>query len=318
MLTIGILAAELDVEVDQLVAGDGLAGALLEGVGAVAVVELGRGDVEREEDLLARLVAGVLDGLQDGFERGLGALELRREAAFVADGGAEALLLQHGLERVEGLGDGAQAFARRCRSPCGMIMNSWKSIGASECAPPLMTLAIGTGSTLAFGPPRYLNSGRPSASAAALALASETARMALAPSLDLVSVPSSLSMVRSTVSWSSASRPRSAGQDLLRDVLDGLGDAFAEVALLVAVAQFEGFVFAGAGARGHRRAAHRAAGQDHVNFHRGVTARIEDFTRLYVMDCAHKYVVFNSELRKSGKDSQSAPLTLDSLPFVSS
>ena len=49
-----------------------------------------------------------------------------------------------------------------------MIMNSWKSIGASECAPPLMTLAIGTGSTLAFGPPRYLNSGMPMASAAAL------------------------------------------------------------------------------------------------------------------------------------------------------
>ena len=45
--------------------------------------------------------------------------------------------------------------------PCGMIMNSWKSIGASECAPPLMTLAIGTGRTLAFGPPRYLNSGWP-------------------------------------------------------------------------------------------------------------------------------------------------------------
>ena len=37
-----------------------------------------------------------------------------------------------------------------------MIMNSWKSIGASEWAPPLMTLAIGTGSTLALGPPRYL------------------------------------------------------------------------------------------------------------------------------------------------------------------
>ena len=91
--------------------------------------------------------------------RVLDALQLGREAAFVADGGAEALLLQHGLEGVEGLGDGAQALAEGAASPCGMIMNSWKSIGASECAPPLMTLAIGTGSTLAFGPPRYLNSG---------------------------------------------------------------------------------------------------------------------------------------------------------------
>jgi len=61
-----------------------------------------------------------------------------------------------------------------------------------------MTFAIGTGKTLAFGPPRYLNSGWSSAAAAALAFGSDTARMAFAPSLDLVSVPSSSSMVRST------------------------------------------------------------------------------------------------------------------------
>src|SRR5260221_10569874 len=30
-------------------------------------------------------------------------------------------------------------------APLGMIMNSWKSIGASECAPPLMMFIIGTG-----------------------------------------------------------------------------------------------------------------------------------------------------------------------------
>src|SRR6266568_3161323 len=95
-------------------------------------------------------------------------------------------------------------------------MNSWKSIGASECAPPLMTLAIGTGRTLAFGPPRYLNRGWPTAAAAALALASDTARMALAPSLDLVSVPSSSSMMRSTASWSFASCPRSAGRAVVQ------------------------------------------------------------------------------------------------------
>ena len=138
-----------------------------------------------------------------------------------------------------------------------MIMNSWKSIGASECAPPLMTLAIGTGRTLAFGPPMYLNSGWPRQLAAALALASETARMALAPSLDLVSVPSSLSIVASTVSWSSASTPTERGGDLGVHVRDGLADALAEIALLVAVAEFDGFVFAGARARGHGGAARR-------------------------------------------------------------
>ena len=51
------------------------------------------------------------------------------------------------------------------------------------------------------------------------------------------------------------------GRDRFVDVLDRLGDAFAEVALLVAVAQFERFVFAGARAARDRRAADRAAGE---------------------------------------------------------
>ncbi len=41
-------------------------------------------------------------------------------------------------------------------APTGMIMNSWKSIGASECAPPFMMFIMGTGSTFALGPPMYL------------------------------------------------------------------------------------------------------------------------------------------------------------------
>ena len=64
-------------------------------------------------------------------------------------------------------------------------------MGASECAPPLMTFIIGTGKTLAFGPPRYLKSGMSSASAAAWAAARETPRMAFAPSFFLLGVPSS-------------------------------------------------------------------------------------------------------------------------------
>ena len=72
----------------------------------------------------------------------------------------KALFLQHGFERVK-ISVMARKPSLNVGKPFGMIMNSWKSIGASECAPPLMTLAIGTGSTFALGPPRYLNSGMP-------------------------------------------------------------------------------------------------------------------------------------------------------------
>ena len=38
-------------------------------------------------------------------------------------------------------------------APTGTIMNSWKSIGLSACAPPLMMFIIGTGNVRACVPP---------------------------------------------------------------------------------------------------------------------------------------------------------------------
>src|SRR5688572_28856682 len=74
-----------------------------------------------------------------------------------------------------------------------------------------MMFIIGTGSTLAFGPPRYLYRGTPSWAAAALATAMETARMALAPRTFFVELPSSASMAASIGAWCVAHRPRIAG-----------------------------------------------------------------------------------------------------------
>ena len=60
------------------------------------------------------------------------------------------------------------------------------------------------------------------------------------------------------------------------DVGDGLGDALAQVARLVAVAEFDRLVDAGAGARGDRGAAERAVGQDHVDLDGRVASAVED------------------------------------------
>ena len=54
-----------------------------------------------------------------------------------------------------------------------------------------MIFIIGVGRTFAFTPPKYWNKGIPSSSAAALTTAIETPRIALAPNLPLLSVPSS-------------------------------------------------------------------------------------------------------------------------------
>jgi hypothetical protein len=71
-------------------------------------VQLRGGDIERERDLLAGLVARPIDRLENDLDRLLVALQVRREAALVADAGRELPLDEHLLQRVEDLGAHAQ------------------------------------------------------------------------------------------------------------------------------------------------------------------------------------------------------------------
>ena len=84
------------------------------------------------------------------------------------------------------------------------------------------------------------------------------------------------------------------GEDFVGDVFDGFGDAFAEETALVAVAQFEGLVFAGAGAGGDSGAAGGAAGEEDVHFDGWVAAGIKDFARFDVRNSAHGFCDLDS------------------------
>ena len=90
----------------------------------------------------------------EDLERRLVGAEVGREAALVADRGAQARVVQRPLERVEDLGAHAQALGERAARRPGTTMNSWKSTLLSAWAPPLSTFIIGTGSTCAASPPR--------------------------------------------------------------------------------------------------------------------------------------------------------------------
>ena len=68
---------------------------------------------------------------------------------------------------------------------------------------------------------------------------------------------------------------------------DSLQHALAEIAALVAVAQFNRLVRAGAGARGHCGAAETAILQQHINLHRRVAPAVEDFAGVDVDDLGH-------------------------------
>src|SRR6185312_6112728 len=108
----GVLPAPFIPEGDHLFAGKLALVALLENVFVLfLVVELAGGRVERDGDLLAGLVAGLLDGGENHFH-GLGVrLERRCKAALVSDRGVVSLLLKNALQRVESLRGPAQSLA---------------------------------------------------------------------------------------------------------------------------------------------------------------------------------------------------------------
>ena len=120
-------------------------------------------------------------------------------------------------------------------APVGRIMNSWMSIGLSAWAPPLMMFIIGSGRVRAPTPPTYFQSGKPADCAAALAVARLTPRMALAPrrlfgrravELDHQGVEPALVLGLGA---------RQRVEQVAVDRGHGLGDALAEIAMLVAV-----------------------------------------------------------------------------------
>mmetsp|Transcript_6231 Transcript_6231/g.14183 ORF Transcript_6231/g.14183 Transcript_6231/m.14183 type:complete len:200 (-) Transcript_6231:309-908(-) len=89
-------------------------------------------------------------------------------------------------------------------APVGRIMNSCMASLFPAWLPPLMMLKAGTGRMSFVFPASsamYLNSGMSFSAAPALHTAMETARMALAPSLPLFSVPSSSLFMRSSIAF---------------------------------------------------------------------------------------------------------------------
>jgi hypothetical protein len=64
----------------------------------------------------------------------------------------------------------------------------------------------------------------------------------------------------------------------LADIGDRLGHALAEITGFVAIAEFDGFVFPGAGPAGNSGAAEDSSGELDVGFDGGIPAGIKDLT----------------------------------------
>ena len=109
----GILADPVAPEFRHLFGGAlGLVGFLEDVFLAGAIVELARRGIERDGNLLAGLVAGGGDGFENALERLFVGFQIGREAAFIADGGGIAVLLEHGLQVMEHFDAPAQRFVK--------------------------------------------------------------------------------------------------------------------------------------------------------------------------------------------------------------
>ncbi len=224
--------------------------------------------------VLAGLVAGGVDGLHDHLDGLLVAAEVGGEAALVADGRAEVLLLQHGLETVVDLGADAQRLL--------------EAAGADRHDHELLQVDVVVGVLAAVHDVHHRHRQREGVDAADVLVERQLERGGggvggrQRDAEDRVGAE--LGLVRRAVELDEHAVDEALvggvePDDLLGDhvvhVVDGGAHALAEVLTRV-VAQLDRLVLAGGGAGGHVGATDRAGLELDLDLDRGVAAGVED------------------------------------------
>ncbi len=261
---------------------------MLEHVGAVLEDLAGR-RVEGDEDVGAGLVAGRLDPGEDRLQRRLVGVEVRREAALVADGGREPLRGEALLQRVEDLGAHPQALreARRAGRHDHELLEVDRVVGVGAAVEHVhhrhrqqrrLAAAVELGQVAVE---RLAGVGR-----GGLGRGQRDAedRVGAQPALVGRAVELDHRLVEGALLGGACARQRRG--DLAVDVGDRARDALAGPGV-AAVAQLDRLELAGRGARGHRREAARAGLERHLDLDRRVAARVEDLAGVDGGDGAH-------------------------------
>ncbi len=250
---------------------------------ALFALPFGGGGVHRQDEVFARLVTGIFDGLQDVLDGIFIGLEVRCETAFVADGGGVAFRLQELLEGVEDFGAPAETFLEGGSADGHdhefLGVDGVRGMGAAvqdvhhrdretvavlAAEVTVQRDAKGRGSGFGGG-----DGDREDAVGAEVGFIFGAVGLQHG-GVDFIDVPG-------------IDTDNSFFDDSI-DVLDRFGDAFAAVAGLVPVAEFEGFEFTGGCAGGSGSSADRAVCQDDFSFDGGVTAGVDDLATDDVYD----------------------------------
>ena len=252
------------------------------------LVELARGAVQAQGDLLACRVARSFDGLQDQADGRFVVLDARSEAALVAHGGADALVVQDLLERVEHLGTPAHGFAERgCAhgddhellqvqavvGVCAAVDHVHHGHGQLHAAHAAQVAVQGQARLFGGSAGHGHGHGQHGVGAqAALVLGAVEVDQGLVQERLLGGIQAQHGLGNFGV-----------------DVFHGLEHALAQVAALVAITHFNGFAAAGGGARRHSGPAHHARFEQHVAFDGGVAAAVQNLATDDVNDGTHGF-----------------------------
>ena len=253
-------------------------GALLE--------ELGRRAVEREEDVLARRVPGLRDRVHEQVERRARGLDVRGEAALVADARREPLALQDSLQRVEDLGPGAERVAKRpeARGHEHELLDVERVVGVRAA---VHDVHHRDGERHGAGAAEVAEEGERAGLGRGAADGHRDAEDRVRAELRLRLGAVEVDHQAVDLGLLARVHAEDLGRDRLVDVLDGREDALAAEALLVAVAQLEGLARAGGRAGRHAGAPRRAALEEALDFDGRVAAGIEDLAGVNAFDGVH-------------------------------
>ena len=277
----GIGVGKLLPHIDHLLLGHGLLGLGQVIAAGLLVVPLGGSGVDGDHEVLAGLVAGLLDGLNDDLQSILILLQVGSIAALVANtGGGSAVFLQNGLQGVEHLGAAAQSL-----TPGGSgnghdheLLNVHVVGGMSAAVQDVhhrngQGLGIGAADVSIQGQADGLGRGAGAGQRHAQnGVGAQTALVGSAVQIDHGLVQQSLIHGVQT--------GQSLG-DLAVDSLNSLQNALAQITALVAVAQFASLINTGGSTGGHGGAA--AVGVHAVfhidfHFHGGIAAGVHNLT----------------------------------------
>ena len=247
----------------------------LAGEHVLAVLEelAGRG-VERERHVLARTIAGFLAGLGDEAQRLVRRLQVRREAALVADIGVVAGIMQALLQRGEDLRAHADAVGHRARTD--RLDHEFLDVDR----------IVGMHAAVDDVHHRHRQRARIDAADMAIQRDAQVLRRGLRDSQrhrqDRVGaetrlVRGAVEVDQDFVDLHLVGRVQAADriEDLAFDIADRCLHALAAEPLGVVVAQLHRLVRAGRGPGGHGGATHGATVEHHVGFDRGIAAAVE-------------------------------------------